>query len=66
MLRLRRLMLAIALLPLVPALVVPAGAQPADYPSRSIKIIVCLPPGGGVDTVTRIPRICSAASVSPS
>jgi tripartite-type tricarboxylate transporter receptor subunit TctC len=32
----------------------PAGAQPADYPSRPIKIIVCLPAGGGVDTVTRI------------
>jgi len=32
----------------------PAAAQPAEYPSRPIKIIVCLPPGGGVDTVTRI------------
>src|ERR1700722_13751405 len=32
----------------------PAGAQQADYPTRPIKIIVCLPPGGGVDTVTRI------------
>ena len=30
----------------------PAGAQ--EYPSRPIKIIVCLPAGGGVDTVTRI------------
>jgi tripartite-type tricarboxylate transporter receptor subunit TctC len=31
----------------------PAQAQD-DYPSRPIKIIVCLPAGGGVDTVTRI------------
>ncbi len=30
----------------------PADAQ--DYPTRPIKIIVCLPAGGGVDTVTRI------------
>jgi tripartite-type tricarboxylate transporter receptor subunit TctC len=54
MLRLRKLMVAVALLSAVPALVVQAGAQPADYPSRPIKIIVCLPAGGGVDTVTRI------------
>jgi tripartite-type tricarboxylate transporter receptor subunit TctC len=57
--RLRKRMVALALLFAVPALVAtalvaPAGAQPADYPSRPIKIIVCLPPGGGVDTVTRI------------
>src|SRR6476619_4084075 len=26
----------------------------ADFPNRPIKIIVCVPPGGGVDTVTRI------------
>jgi tripartite-type tricarboxylate transporter receptor subunit TctC len=32
----------------------PAGAQQGEYPSRPIKIIVCLPAGGGVDTVTRI------------
>ena len=32
----------------------PAGAHEPDYPSRPIKIIVCLPAGGGVDTVTRI------------
>jgi tripartite-type tricarboxylate transporter receptor subunit TctC len=31
-----------------------AGAHEPDYPSRPIKIIVCLPAGGGVDTVTRI------------
>jgi tripartite-type tricarboxylate transporter receptor subunit TctC len=31
----------------------PAHAQDA-YPSRPIKIVVCLPAGGGVDTVTRI------------
>src|SRR5215471_6309975 len=32
----------------------PAKSQQADYPNRPIKIIVCLPAGGGVDTVTRI------------
>jgi len=32
----------------------PAASQQAEYPTRPIKIIVCLPPGGGVDTVTRI------------
>jgi tripartite-type tricarboxylate transporter receptor subunit TctC len=32
----------------------PAAPQQAEYPNRPIKIIVCLPPGGGVDTVTRI------------
>jgi tripartite-type tricarboxylate transporter receptor subunit TctC len=32
----------------------PARGQQPAYPSRLIKIIVCLPPGGGVDTVTRI------------
>jgi tripartite-type tricarboxylate transporter receptor subunit TctC len=34
--------------------VLPAVAQQAEYPTRPIKIIVCLPPGGGVDTVTRV------------
>ena len=34
-------------------LATPASAQDA-YPNRPIKIIVCLPAGGGVDTVTRI------------
>ena len=28
-------------------------AQDAAYPNRPIKIIVCVPAGGGVDTVTR-------------
>jgi tripartite-type tricarboxylate transporter receptor subunit TctC len=34
----------------------PASAQggAADYPNKPIKIIVCVPAGGGVDTVTRI------------
>ena len=33
-----------------------AGPAPAQerFPSRPVRIIVCLPPGGGVDTVTRI------------
>jgi tripartite-type tricarboxylate transporter receptor subunit TctC len=30
------------------------NAQPAEFPNRPVRIIVCLPPGGGVDTVTRI------------
>ena len=34
--------------------VAPAGAQQGDYPNRPIRMIVCLPAGGGVDTVTRI------------
>jgi tripartite-type tricarboxylate transporter receptor subunit TctC len=32
----------------------PAQSQQAEYPNRPIRIIVPLPPGGGVDTVTRI------------
>ncbi len=28
--------------------------QAADYPKRPVRIIVCVPAGGGVDTVTRI------------
>ncbi len=35
----------------------PAKAQPApagDYPNRPVKIVVSVPAGGGVDTVTRI------------
>jgi tripartite-type tricarboxylate transporter receptor subunit TctC len=37
------------------ALLSPAAAQgPADYPSKPVKIIVTVPAGGGVDTVTRI------------
>ncbi len=28
--------------------------EPADFPNRPIHIIVCVPAGGGVDTVTRI------------
>jgi tripartite-type tricarboxylate transporter receptor subunit TctC len=32
----------------------PAKAQQGEYPNRPIKIIVCLPAGGGVDTVTRV------------
>jgi tripartite-type tricarboxylate transporter receptor subunit TctC len=33
----------------------PAGAQSAaDYPNKPIRILVSVPPGGGVDTVTRL------------
>src|SRR5262245_21337385 len=43
---------AAACLPISPAF----GQQDeaADYPNRSVKIIVSVPAGGGVDTVTRI------------
>jgi tripartite-type tricarboxylate transporter receptor subunit TctC len=36
------------------ALLVSPQSNAQDYPNRPIKIIVCLPAGGGVDTVTRI------------
>jgi tripartite-type tricarboxylate transporter receptor subunit TctC len=38
------------------ALLAPAAAQDpsADYPSKPVKIIVTVPAGGGVDTVTRL------------
>jgi tripartite-type tricarboxylate transporter receptor subunit TctC len=38
-------------------LAAPAFAQAskdADYPARPVKIVVCVPAGGGVDTITRI------------
>jgi tripartite-type tricarboxylate transporter receptor subunit TctC len=43
---------AASLLALAPALAQPDPAP--DYPNRSVKIIVSVPAGGGVDTVTRI------------
>src|ERR1044072_3185447 len=42
---------------LVSALLLAPGASAqnaADYPNRPIRVIVCVPAGGGVDTVTRI------------
>lgn len=46
------------LLALVSALLLTTGAfaqdPAADFPNKPIKIIVCVPAGGGVDTVTRI------------
>ncbi len=44
----------LALIAAAVALFAAPHANAQDYPNRSIKIIVCLPPGGGVDTVTRI------------
>ena len=44
----------LALIAAAAALLVPPQSYAQDYPSRPIKIIVCLPAGGGVDTVTRI------------
>src|SRR6267154_4958907 len=46
-----------ALVAAVLATTLPALAEPdpaADYPNRPVKIIVSVPAGGGVDTVTRI------------
>ncbi len=51
----RNALLAITAL-LIPAAFLPAfaQAQPANYPSQPIKVIVSVPAGGGVDTATRI------------
>jgi len=38
----------------VTALAMAAGAQTANYPTQSVKIVVPFPPGGGTDTVARI------------
>ncbi|MBV8418927.1 MAG: tripartite tricarboxylate transporter substrate binding protein, partial [Hyphomicrobiales bacterium] len=43
---------AVALLAMSPAL--GQQEQAPDYPNRAVKIIVSVPAGGGVDTVTRI------------
>lgn len=48
----RRTLLAAAALPL-PALPLPALAQPA-WPNRPIRAIVSFPPGGAIDTTTRL------------
>jgi tripartite-type tricarboxylate transporter receptor subunit TctC len=46
---------ALALFLSISLLALPAWAEDADrYPSQPIKMIVCVPAGGGVDTVTRI------------
>ena len=43
---------------IVPAALIAAPAWPQDesanYPSQPIRMIVTVPPGGGVDSVTRI------------
>ena len=44
----------LALIAAAAALLVSPQSHAQDYPSRPIKIIVCLPAGGGVDSVTRI------------
>jgi tripartite-type tricarboxylate transporter receptor subunit TctC len=44
----------LALIAAAAALLVSPQSHAQDYPNRPIKIIVCLPAGGGVDTVTRI------------
>lgn len=48
----RALATLVFLLAIMPA---PAPAQDtAGYPSRPVRIVVCVPAGGGIDTVTRI------------
>jgi len=42
-----------AVLASVAMLATQASAQDANYPNRPVHIIVCVPAGGGVDTVTR-------------
>ena len=42
------------LLLMVPAFGQATQDRAADYPKRPVRIIVCVPAGGGVDTVTRI------------
>jgi tripartite-type tricarboxylate transporter receptor subunit TctC len=44
----------IAVIAALAALASPALAQDKSYPTQPIRIIVTVPPGGGVDTVTRI------------
>jgi tripartite-type tricarboxylate transporter receptor subunit TctC len=44
----------LALIATAMALFAAPQASAQDYPNRPIKIIVCLPAGGGVDTVTRL------------
>jgi tripartite-type tricarboxylate transporter receptor subunit TctC len=45
----------LALIAAVAMLLSPAAAQsPSDYPNKAVKIIVTVPAGGGVDSVTRI------------
>jgi tripartite-type tricarboxylate transporter receptor subunit TctC len=51
--RLTRLALAAALTLPTPALA-QTGDAAAQYPNRAVKVIVTVPAGGGVDTVTRI------------
>ena len=45
----------LALIAAAVMLLSPAAAQsPSDYPNKPVKIIVTVPAGGGVDSVTRI------------
>jgi tripartite-type tricarboxylate transporter receptor subunit TctC len=42
---------------------IPAFAQP--YPTRAIRFIVPVPPGGGADAVARKAKITHAAGITP-
>jgi tripartite-type tricarboxylate transporter receptor subunit TctC len=50
--KVRRLLVLISALLLAPGVL--AQDDAASFPNRPIKIVVCVPAGGGVDTVTRI------------
>src|SRR5687768_1714014 len=49
-----KVLAAIALTIAIPAQAVAQADPAANYPARPVRIIVSVPAGGGVDTVTRI------------
>jgi len=51
--RMRVPLLAIALLAVIPSAAVAQGPGPHGYPSRPVRFIVPLPPGGSPDTIAR-------------
>lgn len=52
--RLRSAICAMTIACTVPALAPPAAAQSSAYPSRAVRFVVPLPPGGGADLVARL------------
>jgi tripartite-type tricarboxylate transporter receptor subunit TctC len=51
--------IALASIVFITTLIIPMQASGAEYPSRPIEVVVCWPPGGGADVVTRI--VCKYA-----